>query len=126
MTPIALEWVQKADEDFAVAEWVAQGPIGSFSAICFHCQQCIEKYLKARLQEANTPFPKTHDLDVLLNLVVPSEPAWASLRPRLAMLQPFSVETRYPGISASPSDAADALRTCRDVRAILRASMGLS
>jgi HEPN domain-containing protein len=35
--------------------------------VCFHLQQCIEKYLKARLNEAGIPFPKTHDLERLLD-----------------------------------------------------------
>jgi HEPN domain-containing protein len=33
---------------------------------CFHAQQCAEKYLKARLYEANVPFPPVHKLLALL------------------------------------------------------------
>lgn len=51
MTPLALEWVQKAEEDFLVARWIAEGPTCSFNAIGFHCQQCIEKYLKGQLSD---------------------------------------------------------------------------
>jgi len=40
----------------------------------FFAQQCVEKYLKARLVEAGIAFPKTHDLEALLDLVLPAEP----------------------------------------------------
>jgi HEPN domain-containing protein len=53
MNPITLEWVEKAEGDFAAAERelaVVVDP--NYDAVCFHAQQCAEKYLKARLQEA--------------------------------------------------------------------------
>ena len=62
MTPLTLEWIQKAEGDFHAAEWLMQQPSPVFDAVGFHAQQCIEKYFKARLQEANVAFPRTHDL----------------------------------------------------------------
>lgn len=50
MNPITLEWVAKAEGDFATAERelnVKDGP--NYDAVRFHAQQCAEKYLKARL-----------------------------------------------------------------------------
>lgn len=38
----------------------------NYDAVCFHSQQCVEKYLKALLQEYNIAFGKIHDLPVLL------------------------------------------------------------
>jgi tetratricopeptide (TPR) repeat protein len=38
---------------------------------CFPCQQAAEKYLKALLQELGAVVPKTHDLEELLDLVLP-------------------------------------------------------
>lgn len=125
MTPLALEWVSKAEEDFEVARWLAQAPTSTFNAIGFHCQQCVEKYLKARLVEANIAFPKTHDLAVLLALSVPVEPSWSSLQTEIHSLTPFSVESRYPGVSATAQDARDALQACTRARQAMRASMGL-
>ncbi len=77
MNPITQEWVDKAEGDFATAGRelnVTASP--NYDAVCFHAQQCIEKYLKARLQEAGVQFGKTHDLSVLLNLALPIEPTW--------------------------------------------------
>jgi HEPN domain-containing protein len=53
MKPITQEWVNKAEADFATAQreiQVTKTP--NYDAVCFHAQQCIEKYLKACLQEA--------------------------------------------------------------------------
>lgn len=66
-------------------------------AVCFHSQQCLEKYLKARLCEAGVAIPKTHDLEKLLDLVLSAEPFWTSFRPALQLLTSSAVELRYPG-----------------------------
>ena len=47
-----------------------------YDVICFLAQQCVEKYLKAWLQEVDILFSKTHDLETLLDLIVPAVPAW--------------------------------------------------
>ena len=53
------EWVRCAEEDYAAAcslmRWRAK-PLTN--TVCFHCQQCVEKYLKALMVEANLAFPK--------------------------------------------------------------------
>jgi len=69
MKPITQEWVNKAEGDFGTAQrenLVQEMP--NYDAVCFHSQQCTEKYLKARLQEENIAFGKTHDLSRLLDL----------------------------------------------------------
>ncbi len=65
MKPITREWVNKAEGDFATAqrEFIVY-PDPNYDAVCFHSQQWGEKLLKARLQEADVPFIKTHDLDL--------------------------------------------------------------
>lgn len=52
----------------------------NYDGLCFHAQQCVEKYLKARLCEAGIEFPKTHVLAALLDLVAPVEPLWETYR----------------------------------------------
>jgi HEPN domain-containing protein len=92
---------------------------------CFHAQQCVEKYLKARRQEAGLAFPKTHDLLELLKRLLTVEPAWTMLNPQLIQLANYAVVFRYPGSSASKADARKALAACRAVRGAVRQSMGL-
>ena len=126
MKPLTREWIGKAEGDFTTARREVQArKAPNYDAACFHAQQCVEKYLKARLQEAATPFGRTHDLSALLNLLLPVEPSWESLRPHLRALTTFAVGVRYPGESADKAMAREALVLCRDVRRHIRLSLGL-
>jgi HEPN domain-containing protein len=121
MKPITQEWVNKAEGDFATAQreiQVEQMP--NYDAVCFHSQQCAEKYLKARLQEENIAFKRTHDLSTLLDLLLPVQPNWATLRPTLDALTTYAVEFRYPGMSANQAIALQSFRDCVTVRQIIR------
>lgn len=126
MKPLTREWVQKAEADHATAQReyrVRRNP--NFDAVCFHAQQCVEKYLKARLQEMDRPFPKTHDLRVLLNMLLTAQPMLEALRPRLTVLNQYAVEFRYPGESATRQHARETLSHCRVTREIMRQALGL-
>jgi len=126
MKPATRECVAKAEEDFLSALDLARRrkrPV--WSTVCFHTQQCAEKYLKARMEEAGLPIPKMHDLDVLLNQLLPLEPLWAALRPALQTLADYAVDFRYPGHTAHKPHAQRALRDCRAVRREARLSLGL-
>ncbi len=63
----------------------------NYDAVCFHAQQCVEKYLKARLADGEVAFPKLHDLGALLNFVLPLEPSWERLREDLDSLSSRAV-----------------------------------
>ena len=96
MKPLTHEWIGKAEGDFATARReVRARKAPNYDAACFHAQQCVEKYLKARLQETAIPFGRTHDLSALLNLLLSVEPSWESLRPQLRALTTFAVGVRY-------------------------------
>lgn len=126
MNPITGEWVQKAEGDFATASrelQVSKDP--NYDAVCFHAQQCIEKYLKAKLQESNIQFGKTHDLSTLLDLILPIETTWDTLRGDLQALTAFAVAYRYPGDEADENEAREAVTRCEKVREIVRVSLGL-
>ena len=96
-----------------------------YDAIRFHCQQCAEKYLKARLQEAGIRFPYTHDLSELLILALPLEPSWGLLQPELAALTDAAVQSRYPGKWSTSAQAKRAFAICHRLRSMVRLSLGL-
>lgn len=104
-----------------LADWIAKA-----EAVCFHAQQCVEKYLKARLILADIRFPKTHDLVALLALVQKTEPLWQPWKDHLAKLTHYAVTVRYPGESAERADAAEAVKLARLLRIEIRWSLGLS
>jgi HEPN domain-containing protein len=125
MKPITREWVDKAEADFATAQRevrVRKDP--NYDGVCFHCQQCAEKYLKARLQQDRVVFAKTHNLLVLLDLLLPSYQTWNILRPDLLILNNFAVAYHYPGESTNLLAARDALERCKRIRTVVRKSLG--
>lgn len=126
MRPITKEWIDKAEGDWATTRRemrVRKEP--NYDGVCFHAQQCAEKYLKARLQEANIAFSKTHDLVKLLKAVLAAEPSWNVLEIDLIPLTDFAVEYRYPGMSATRTEAKNAVAHCRTVRHVVRRAFGL-
>lgn len=126
MKPQTAEWVKKAEGDWNAARQlhrVRKDP--NYDGVCFHCQQSVEKYLKARLEEAGINFPKTHDLIKLLGLAIAAEPQWVALHPLVATLNPFAAGYRYPGLTATKADAKAAIKDCREVRRVIRTAFGL-
>lgn len=103
----ALRWVEKAEEDLALAHWALKADKPLTSGACFHSQQGAEKYLKALLVHVETPFPPTHDLADLLRLLMERFPQAAPLREKADMLTEYAVEVRYPDMSRAP-DVAEA------------------
>src|SRR5438309_728249 len=80
MRPLTKEWVAKAEADYESALMLyRKRKSPNYDGACFHAQQSAEKYLKARLQEAQIRFGKTHDLTDLLTQVLPVEPLWSGL-----------------------------------------------
>ena len=126
MKPITREWVDKAEGDWASAQReVRARKAPNYDAACFHAQQCAEKYLKARLQEAGASFGRTHDLPTLLAIALTIEPTWSALKPDMLVLTDFAVEYRYPGSSATKTEARDAVARCRRIRAAVRRAFHL-
>ena len=126
MKQITQEWINKAEGDWSSAQRevrARQSP--NYDAACFHTQQCAEKYLKGRLEEAGITFSKTHDLIRLLHLVLPTEPMWISLQADLSVLTNYAVDFRYPGFFATKIQAQVAVKSCRRIRKVIRLAFGL-
>lgn len=91
------DWLRKAEGDLRAAGHLLDIEQEDFFTAAFHAQQAAEKFVKALLVRFQTPFPKTHNIEQLLELLKPSV---ASIREELAsatLLTPFGVEFRYPG-----------------------------
>jgi len=126
MKPTTAEWIEKAEGDFATMQRESRARKNpNYDAICFHAQQCAEKYLKARLSEAGISFGKVHDLVALLDQALAVQPDWEVFREDLAYLSDFAVSFRYPGESANKESALDAVRKCRFFSKIARSVLGL-
>mgnify|MGYP005835672789 CR=1 FL=1 len=126
MRALTREWVEKAEGDFRTASREARvKKAPNYDAVCFHCQQCAKKYLKAYLQERGQRFPPVHDLIELLELCLPFDETFEFQRDLLKDLSKYAVEFRYPGELATRDDARTALQAMKAVRAFLRQKLGL-
>ena len=126
MNPLTLEWIEKAEGDYITTQKLL--PTTSpqlYDIICFHAQQCIEKYLKAWLQEANIPVPRTHNLGELLDLIVPTLPAWYHWQPDFKIITEYAVDSRYPGPSRTADNTQHAMHICDVVRQAIRTQLEL-
>lgn len=61
-------WIVHAEDDYKAPKTLLGLKKPLLGAVCFHAQQCAEKYLKALLILKDVDFPKTHDLPTLNTL----------------------------------------------------------
>lgn len=71
----------------------------------FHCQQAVEKALKALLTWHDRPFRKTHDLVELGGQCVEVIPEIEPILRRVAILTEYAWKYRYPGDEEQPKKA---------------------
>src|SRR5262249_45482881 len=125
MKKLTREWVRKAEADFRAAKKLTRAKPPLADSACFHCQQTIEKYFKALLQEWGLPVPKIHSLERLQTLLPTPGTAFAGYRQRLKAVSKYAVEYRYPGIFASVRQARSAMRFTTLIRGQARRLLGL-
>ena len=90
-------WLSKAENDLKVAEIVLESEEEKkpFDTVCFHCQQAVEKWLKAYLIYLDVMFPRTHSAAQLIELGIVHDPNLKQLE-KAELLTIYAVETRYP------------------------------
>jgi HEPN domain-containing protein len=122
ITQVVREWVTKAENDLTTAAHTLQiGEECPTDTVCFHAQQCVEKYIKAFLVSAGIDFPKTHDIGELRALMPRnSQPALSIEQER--SLTEYATATRYPGDyeEITLSEARRAVSLARKVRVHIR------
>jgi HEPN domain-containing protein len=124
MKKLTAQWVQKAESDFSAARKLLRDRTLA-DQVCFHCQQAIEKYLKALLQETGKPIQRTHDITVLLDQLIPGDPSLRSLRRGTKTLTRYAVEYRYPGLKTQGRQVRTAFHKASVFRAEMRKRLGL-
>lgn len=93
---VYMEWVKKADHDLGSAKIIFSANPEFFDTIAFHCQQAVEKYIKAILVFFDISFERSHDLVYLLDLLSKKIEVDESVYSKAITLHSFSVEIRYP------------------------------
>lgn len=116
MNPLVAEWLRKAKADLETAERESQVRLApNYDAVCFHCQQAVEKALKALMISVGERPPKTHDLVMLLTQVSEQIPLMAKYRDACAEMSFYAVEFRYPGEEATEDIAVSAMENARGI-----------
>ena len=84
--------------------------------VCFHAQQCVEKYLKAYLAFRKVDFPKIHEVEKLISMLPPEARPSLAIEEQ-ALLTQYAVRPRYPGWGeVSLPEARRAVALARRVR----------
>lgn len=114
----ASPWFEKARSDLRSAEALLALDPPELSTGLFHCQQAAEKYLKGLLAHLGEDPPRTHDLVVLLDLLVSADSRLELLYEPAELLTPYAVQVRYPFVSDTPTEeeADAALRAARTIQ----------
>ncbi len=118
-------WVVKAENDLKNASHTLKIKENCpTDTVCFHAQQCVEKYVKAVLTLKGIDFPRTHDIGALIRKLP------GRIRPRLddeeeRRLTDYATVTRYPGDyeHIPVSEARKAVKVARRVRGELRKAL---
>ena len=110
-------WLAKAKIDLLACVTLSGQGVELWEAVAFHAQQTVEKALKAVLVWHQMEFPKTHDIERLLDLLAGCDSDLAQAAAGAVELTPFGVEYRYPGEypPVSHASAASALAIARQV-----------
>jgi HEPN domain-containing protein len=120
-----LDWVRKAEADLAAAHRLAEGEPPLPDQMGFFCQQSAEKYLKAFLLSWNQVPPRTHDVDVLVELCTALDPDFSQLQQVVEGLTEFAVIFRYPEEWSDEMSATDSQDKAEQVRDLVRKKLGL-
>jgi HEPN domain-containing protein len=115
------EWLAKAENDLKnAAHTLVLGVESPTDTVCFHGQQCVEKYLKTLLTSIGQSFPKTHNIRERMKLVQRKS------RPGLDedlqdLLTDYAATIRYPdaGVEISVKEARRSVTIARRVRRLL-------
>lgn len=115
------QWLTVAESDFHAYSMLALGESPPAIAVCFHCQQYIEKLLKAVLTLNGEEVPKTHDIR---SLGIAASKYFPDIRTHIddvADLTIYGVETRYPAvIEISDSEMKWAVKVATETGALLK------
>jgi HEPN domain-containing protein len=88
-------WIVKAERDLISAKHELSFSDAVTETVCFHCQQAVEKYLKAYLVFLGISFTKTHEIGELITKCESRDSEISVLKEKADTLTDYAVEVRY-------------------------------
>ena len=121
-------WIEKADHDLGSARLIFHHIPDYFDTIAFHCQQAVEKYIKASLIHLDIEFLRSHDLPYLLEILSREVDIDPETFDKAILLNGFSVEIRYPSqfIHLTEDELSSAISIADDFRQLALKIIGLN
>jgi len=115
-------WLVKAGDDLRAADHDRTADPPLLGDAAFHCQQAVEKALKAFLAWHDEPFRKTHNLEELGQACLALDSSLQPLVDRAVPLTEYAWKFRYPGEPAQPTveELHESLAAARAVLAAVR------
>jgi len=90
-------WIRKAENDLKAGKGELSSENPATDTVCFHAQQCAEKYLKGYLILSGIEIEKTHHIGKILNRCKEQDDEFSILLENGAnKLTAYAVELRYP------------------------------
>ena len=122
------QWIIKGDHDLGTAKITYLHIPDYLDTVTFHCQQAVEKYLKAYLIFQTTTFRFSHDLVYLLDLINQSDSDFEEYYDSVSELQGYAVEIRYPNetIYLSNEKVEKAISIAKFVRELVVLKMNIT
>ena len=119
------QWRTKARSDWTTVEILLDSKRCPADTVCFHCQQFVEKLLKALLTQHGVEAPKTHDVRRLIQLAEALAPELSRLANASDALTVHGVETRYPDDwhEIEPAEMNDVVELAKELGAILHSAL---
>jgi HEPN domain-containing protein len=117
-------WVLKAENDLKTGKDELSTINPATDTICFHAQQCVEKYLKAFLVHDGKEITKTHNISMILVDCKAIDPEFSRLSDEnVDELSIYAVDTRYPDDFYMPTfeEAQSAIRLAETVKEFVAA-----
>jgi HEPN domain-containing protein len=115
-------WLLKSQQDLAVAQLLVEQQHNYFGIAVYHCQQSVEKGLKAYLIYQDVLIKKTHNLIVLVELCMEFEARFETLLETAELLTPYATNFRYPSDQVEPeeAEARDAFRLSSEALTLIQ------
>ncbi|MCK5057059.1 MAG: HEPN domain-containing protein [Candidatus Aminicenantes bacterium] len=95
--PFYRQWLDRARSNLERARAGKFSRYILYEDMCFDCQQCVEKALKALLVFKNINFDWTHNIGILIKSLEDNHIEVPDDIKESAILSVYAVRTRYPG-----------------------------
>lgn len=119
------QWIAKAESDWSAVEILLASDRRPPEAVCFHCQQFVEKLLKALLTLQGVEAPRTHDLRRLIQVAEAFAPELSRFLEKCDDLTVHGVQSRYPDdwLEITVAEMQDAVKLAHELGEALKATL---